>query len=78
VGHPPNERTREYRRARRRLRTIEKRLLALDEEWIGLVGEKRALLRQLGERDGLATMISDITGHIRRLARTLRFGFDPK
>lgn len=69
-GNPPDsERTREYRRARKRLRTIHKRLVALDEEWVALVREKKALLRQLGESDVLAAMMSEITGQIRRLAK---------
>lgn len=51
-GNPPgSELTRQYRRARKRWRVIERRLVALDAEWAALVREKKVLLRQIGNGD---------------------------
>lgn len=73
VGHDPETPgTRDYRRARKRLRAVEKRLLALDDEWIRIVREKQVLLRKFGEPDVPAAMMSEIAGQIRRLAKLLK------
>lgn len=69
VGHPPNDRTREYRKARRRLKVIERRLVSLDRERGILVEEKNELLRQIGEPDLLRIMISGIAKQVLRAAR---------
>jgi hypothetical protein len=73
VGHAPShERTREYRRSRKRLRAIDRRLIALDQEWLGLMLEKKALLVQAGQPDVLGPMISEITEQVRRLAKLMK------
>ena len=72
VGHDPESPlTRQYRRARKRSRTIEKRLAELDNEWIALVRERSQLRRELGRPDGIAEMASEIIRYIRRLLRSL-------
>jgi len=73
VGHhPDSERTREYRRVRRRLQAIGNRLVALEREREALISERSQLMRDLGKADGLALIHPGFAQGMHRLLGAFR------
>lgn len=73
VAHDPmSPRTEQYRHARRRLRTINNKLVALTLERESLVRERDRLLRELGHEAGLRPIAPTLAAVVRRLAHALR------
>ncbi len=77
VGHnPEGQGTKQYRRARKRLRAIQNRLGALEREQTMLISERSQLMRELGKLDALAMIHPGFLKGVRSLLRMFRLRND--
>jgi hypothetical protein len=73
LGHEPDSpRTRQYRRMRKRLRTVTKCLAALAQEQEALIRERTQLSHEIGQPVAVGAIISWFTEAFQRLLRILR------